>query len=75
MIHSLYVQVTSIMKKKILIVIAMVIAFFSTPMGTVHVNTEDGTKIFRSQNNVARCDMAAFLHRLDNLNQMINLEI
>ena len=27
----------------------------------------DGTKTFRPLNNVARCDMAAFLHRLDNL--------
>lgn len=27
----------------------------------------NGTKTFRPLNNVARCDMAAFLHRLDNL--------
>ena len=27
----------------------------------------DGTKTFRPLTNVARCDMAAFLHRLDNL--------
>ena len=28
----------------------------------------DGTKTFRPLNNVARCDMAAFLHRLNDLN-------
>lgn len=33
------------MKKKILIVIAMVIALFSTPMGMVHVNAEDENRI------------------------------
>ena len=27
----------------------------------------NGTKTFRPLTNVARCDMAAFLHRLDNL--------
>ena len=33
------------MKKKILIVIAMLIALFSTPMGMVHVNAEDENRI------------------------------
>lgn len=31
-------------------------------------NESNGTKTFRPLNNVARCDMAAFLHRLDSLN-------
>ena len=33
------------MKKKILIVIAMLAALFSTPMGMVHVNAEDENRI------------------------------
>lgn len=33
------------MKKKILIVIAMIIALFSTPVGMVHVNAEDENRI------------------------------